>query len=124
MDGVLTEEKGVSFVTGFSNSIEFSHQQIFFPGSSPSIQRQTTLYNVLQHFNPRLMGGSISTAAGSRPMWLSGLNFATTGARIKDADDQAKMLVSSLRFIVNKSVFAFSSFASGQNSQNSGMCGS
>ena len=28
-------------------------------------------------------------------MWLSGLNFATTGARIKDADDQAKMLVSS-----------------------------
>ena len=63
---------------------------------------QTTLFNVLQHYNPTLLGGSSgSTIPGSMQSPTAGFNFATVGASIKDADEQAKKLVEALRYCLS-----------------------
>jgi len=80
--GTLIENKRISFVTG----------------SVVGLKRQTTLFNVLQHFNPTLLGGSSgSTRPGSSPSAIGGLNFATTGAKIRDAEGQAQKFITALR---------------------------
>ena len=67
-------------------------------GSVIGMVRQTTLFNVLQHFNPTLLGGSSgSTSPGSSPSPIGGLNFATTGAKIRDAEGQAQKFITALR---------------------------
>ena len=67
-------------------------------GSVVGVVRQTTLFNVLQHFNPTLLGGSSgSTSPGSSPSPTGGLNFATTGAKIRDAEGQAQKFITALR---------------------------
>ena len=56
---------------------------------------------MIQHFNPDLLGGSSgSTIPGSMPSPTAGFNFATVGASIKDADEQAKKLVEALRYFL------------------------
>ena len=84
----------------------------FLPGTVPDISRQTTLFNVLQHYNPFIIGGSSgSTDPGSNHSRYAGMNFATTGASIKDADHQAQMLVSALRYrILRFSFFSDTDF--------------
>ena len=62
---------------------------------------QTTLFNVLQNYNPTLLGGSSgSTMPGSRPSPTAGYNFGAMDASIRDANGQAKKLIKALRYLL------------------------
>lgn len=92
------EDDGSDEVDTVSADLEEKKLVSFVTGGSPHLTTQTSLFNILQHFNPTLLGGSSgSNFPGMDQGPPAGLNFATTGASIRDSTMQAKKLVDHLR---------------------------
>ena len=71
---------------------------IFLIGSSPGVTKHASLFNIMSHFNRKLRAGStVSSEAVETIKEGNGLNFATFGATIEDAEFQADKLIEAIK---------------------------
>jgi len=67
-------------------------------GSSPGVTKHASLFNIMSHFNRKLRAGStVSSEAVETIKEGNGLNFATFGATIEDAEFQADKLIEAIK---------------------------
>lgn len=67
-------------------------------GSSPGVTKHASLFNIMSHFSSKLRAGStVSSEAVGTIKEGNGLNFATFGATIDDADLQADKLIEAIK---------------------------